>query len=75
MKLQCPVCRAFVFERFRLFEVLAVIGGLGALGFAIAVLDLKGFEILLCAVGIIVVEYLIRLIFIWIHNYQNENIY
>ena len=75
MKLQCPLCHSFVFKRFGAIEVLSVIAGLGVLGLAIAMMGIKGHKILLIALGIIAVQYFIRLIYIWIHNYRNENIY
>ena len=75
MSLQCPLCHAFIFKGFGTFEVLSVIAGLGAFGLAVLKLELKGLHLLFLALAIIAFEYAVRLVYIWIHNFRNENIY
>ena len=75
MSLQCPICHTSVFKGFGVIEVLSVLAGLGAFGLAVIALGLKGYQLLLLALAIIAFEYAVRLVYIWIHNVRNENIY
>ncbi len=75
MSLQCPVCRSFIYEKYRGLEALIVIAGLGVSAFAVMYLSLKLYFIPILFLLVAIAGYMIRFVYIWLHNLRNENIY
>ena len=75
MKLICPKCHSFVFERFRAIEAILVIAELYAFYQIVANELVKVYMIPLLLIGLIALEYAIRYAYVWLQNKHNKNKY
>ena len=75
MKLKCPKCHSFVFERFRAIEAVLVIAELYAFYQICASSLVATYLIPVVLVGLIALEYMIRYAYVWVQNKHNKNRY
>ncbi len=75
MKLKCPKCHSFVFERFRVIEAVLVIAELYAFYRIIGSSLVPNYLIPGVLIGMIGLEYSIRYIYVKVQNKRNKNKY
>ncbi len=75
MKLQCPKCHSFVFDRFRAMEAVVVLAELWAFYKIVSNSLVKVYMVPVVILGLIALEYAIRYVYIAVQNKHNKNIY
>ena len=75
MKLKCPKCHTFVFERFRAIEAIVVIAELYAFYRVVSNSSVATYMIPIALLGLVALEYAIRYSYVLIQNRHNKNKY
>ena len=75
MKLKCPKCHSFVFERFRAIEAILVIAELFAFYKLVSSSLVTTYMIPVLLIGLVAFEYAVRFAYIMIQNKHNRNKY
>ncbi len=75
MKLKCPKCHSYVFERFRALEAVLVIAEIWVFYLIVSNSIVEDYMIPIVLLGMILLEYTIRYAYVWIQNKHNKNKY